>query len=705
MAKSDSRTNASDEIATTATEIATTTTLSGADNPNNNRHQNNGSNHTNYDTTHRNNSNSKSHTQQPKPSQKSSLQRDKFCDSDFDKLVIDTSQKISREKSYNLLSELEDCCEDPASCIVQAKNVTIAPADNENCHQNCGRSVASQQQTTNEENCNTNSNNNNVSNDDIINIKQQVALSPTNSATSNLSSLASSGSISNLVEHAAQQKSSTLNGTKSQKHHGAAKSQQLVQKTTSSCSSPRSTASSINNHRTNTANSQPKRPMNAFMVWGQAVRRELHHRFSNVQNALLSKALGRVWRSLDAVEKEPYIRKANVIKAAHKRDYPNYRYQPRRIQERHQQPSHRTDCLAQSAFGVLEQQQRQSVVTSNELNQQQQVLQVACDDNNESVVNQHFSNGQTQVTQVQKFPNNFGTDRAMSSEQLSKDSTNSTGVCAFGAHIESPQTQQSSTRTDIKLECVQPAAELEPGSSERALVNSPAELIGRTKQFVQRQDVFERQQQMMSDVYQNSNRRAYFSRQLQEAPDCYSRTNNIDQYETNSNYYLIGPQYNNDNSNNNNNQHPQHPNHPHPHHPHHHQHQQQLLIDDQIGKAQALNQVSQNMPYHMEMNFTTTAQDASTTHHQFQQHPNPTSEHLFTTATALNAHHPHYPTTMDASYDNQFIFSTSIVSPQSSSLPVNGHNQIAMSSRGCDHLNDQINGSCLTHNHQHQNCT
>lgn len=41
---------------------------------------------------------------------------------------------------------------------------------------------------------------------------------------------------------------------------------------------------------------QPKRPMNAFMVWGQAIRRELHNRFSNVQNALLSKALGRVWR-------------------------------------------------------------------------------------------------------------------------------------------------------------------------------------------------------------------------------------------------------------------------------------------------------------------------------------------------------------------------------------------------------------------------
>lgn len=79
---------------------------------------------------------------------------------------------------------------------------------------------------------------------------------------------------------------------------------------------------------------QPKRPMNAFMVWGQAIRRELHLKFSNVQNALLSKALGRVWKSLNAADKEPYVRKANLIKADHKRDYPNYRYQPRRIQER-----------------------------------------------------------------------------------------------------------------------------------------------------------------------------------------------------------------------------------------------------------------------------------------------------------------------------------------------------------------------------------
>lgn len=33
----------------------------------------------------------------------------------------------------------------------------------------------------------------------------------------------------------------------------------------------------------------------------------------------------RTHRSLDHEEKEPYVRRANLIKAVHKRDYPNYR--------------------------------------------------------------------------------------------------------------------------------------------------------------------------------------------------------------------------------------------------------------------------------------------------------------------------------------------------------------------------------------------
>lgn len=120
--------------------------------------------------------------------------------------------------------------------------------------------------------------------------------------------------------------------------------------------------------------SQPKRPMNAFMVWGQAIRRELHNKFSNVQNAVLSKALGRVWKRLDLEEKEPYITRANIIKTNHKRDYPNYRYQPRRIQEKqrraqqndHQQHLKRQQRVRPAPLGsVIQRPSREaSIITS-----------------------------------------------------------------------------------------------------------------------------------------------------------------------------------------------------------------------------------------------------------------------------------------------------------------------------------------------------
>ena len=106
---------------------------------------------------------------------------------------------------------------------------------------------------------------------------------------------------------------------------------------------------------------QPKRPMNAFMVWSQAIRRKLHQRFSNVQNALLSKALGKVWRTIDQVLKEPFVKRANSIKAQHKLQYPNYRYQPRRLQQarngaRHQEPGARVG----SSSTVMQKIARQS---------------------------------------------------------------------------------------------------------------------------------------------------------------------------------------------------------------------------------------------------------------------------------------------------------------------------------------------------------
>ncbi|CAF0931833.1 unnamed protein product [Rotaria sordida] len=73
-----------------------------------------------------------------------------------------------------------------------------------------------------------------------------------------------------------------------------------------------------------------KRPMNAFMVWAQAARKNLAENLSVVNNAQLSKKLGQLWKSLPQEKRQPFIEEAERIREQHKRDYPEYRYQPKR---------------------------------------------------------------------------------------------------------------------------------------------------------------------------------------------------------------------------------------------------------------------------------------------------------------------------------------------------------------------------------------
>ena len=70
--------------------------------------------------------------------------------------------------------------------------------------------------------------------------------------------------------------------------------------------------------------------MNAFMVWSQLERRKIIEINPDAHNAEISKNLGKLWRVLSDEQRQPFIDEAERLRLLHQKEYPDYKYKPRK---------------------------------------------------------------------------------------------------------------------------------------------------------------------------------------------------------------------------------------------------------------------------------------------------------------------------------------------------------------------------------------
>ncbi|EFO25776.1 HMG box family protein [Loa loa] len=119
-------------------------------------------------------------------------------------------------------------------------------------------------------------------------------------------------------QHYSSVTSSTSNGWDPTEHFGSLK----VAKNSSTPYTDATNCKKSSNHI--------KRPMNAFMVWSQMERRKICETSPDMHNAEISKRLGLQWRQLSDTEKAPYIAEAERLRVMHMKEYPDYKYKPRK---------------------------------------------------------------------------------------------------------------------------------------------------------------------------------------------------------------------------------------------------------------------------------------------------------------------------------------------------------------------------------------
>jgi len=89
---------------------------------------------------------------------------------------------------------------------------------------------------------------------------------------------------------------------------------------------PYSDATQTRKHKKN----HVKRPMNAFMRWSQLERRKIIEQNPDAHNAEISKNLGKKWRQLSDLEKQEFIDEAERLRQLHLKEYPDYKYRPKK---------------------------------------------------------------------------------------------------------------------------------------------------------------------------------------------------------------------------------------------------------------------------------------------------------------------------------------------------------------------------------------